>query len=90
MGKRRVGRRGHRPMEDGEVLMRIKKTRKSDPEIPSTVLAKVIGTERMYWTGSDWTDDMKKAKKYPREEALTKSVKKKAFVVTTGFRTDQQ
>jgi hypothetical protein len=67
--------------------MRIKRTR--DPEIPSTVLAKVVGKERMYWTGSDWTDDLNKAKKYLREEALTKSVKKKAFVITTGFRNDQ-
>lgn len=70
--------------------MRIKKVRKpSDPEINSTVLCKVIGGERLYWTGSDWTDDMNKGKKYSREEALTKSVKKKAFVITTGFRVDQ-
>lgn len=66
--------------------MRIKKVRQQpDPEIPSTILCKVAGGERLYWTGSDWTEDMAKAKKYPREEALKKSQKKKAFVITTGF-----
>lgn len=63
--------------------MRIKRTR--DEEIPSTIIAKSLRGERVYWTGSDWDSDMTKAKNYTRAKAVKKSVVKKAFVITTGF-----
>jgi hypothetical protein len=56
-----------------------------DVEVASSIVVKSLRGERMYWTGSDWTSNMDKAKKYLREEAEKKANKKKSFVITTGF-----
>src|SRR4051812_44290776 len=86
LGQGRVGCGRHRPMEDGQVLMKIKKKKKKpDVEYPSSIICKSFKGVRVYWTGSKWTHKMERGKSYLRAIAMKKARKKKSFVITTGF-----
>jgi len=58
-------------------------------ELPSTVICQRNREhERSYWTGSEWTYDLMKARQYLRADAEKRAAAKgmgKAFVITLGF-----